>query len=100
MGFCLDILDEADGSVVSLVLILTRRESSELFLSGDSMISWPGEGLFQEGDPLLARTGIFVSEVAARPAGMTLRYASKEQANRAAKLLRMQLDQLGIAREE
>jgi hypothetical protein len=100
MGFCLNIHDQADGSVVSLALILDRQESSDLFLSGDSMISWPSDGLLQEGDPMLARTGIFVSEIAARPAGMTLRYATREQADRTATLLRLQLDQLGIVREE
>lgn len=100
MGFRLNIHDQADGSVVSLALILTRQESSDLFLLGDSMISWPSDGLFQEGDPMLARTGIFVSEIAARPAGMTLRYATREQAERTATLLGLQFDQLGIVREE
>jgi hypothetical protein len=100
MGFRLNIHDHADGSVVSLALILTRQESNDIFLSGDAMISWPCDGLHQAGDPLLERTSIFVSEIAARPAGVTLRYAAREQAERAAGLLRLQLNQIGIAREE
>jgi hypothetical protein len=99
MGFHLDISDEDGGSAVSLAVILTRQETNDLFLSGDSMISWPEEGLRPDGDPLFSRTSMFVSEVAARPQGMILHYQTREQAERSAQLLRLQLDRAGIARE-
>jgi hypothetical protein len=93
-------VDEADAFAVTLVLTLTRRESNELFLCGDSMISWPSEGLHVQGDPVPARTSIFVSEIAARPNGMTLRYVTRRQADSTAGLLLEQFGQLGIPREE
>jgi hypothetical protein len=80
---------------------LTRAESNDLFLSGDSMVSWPIEGLevLSDGDPRLERSGIFVSEVAARSAGLRLRYREQAQAERTAALLRMQFAQIGIEEE-
>ena len=100
MGFRLTIDDQPDGYAVLLAVTPTRRETNELFLSGDSMVSWPTDGLIQDGDPLLARTSMFISEIAARPQGMTLRFASHGQAERAAALLCLQLDQIGIGRED
>jgi hypothetical protein len=100
MGFRLIIDDHPDSHAVLLAVTLSRQETNELFLSGDSMVSWPADGLSQDGDPLLARTSMFVSEIAARPEGMTLEYATKGQSERAAALLRLQLDQIGIMRED
>jgi hypothetical protein len=100
MGFRLTIDDHPDGHAVLLAVVLTRQETNELFLSGDSMVSWPTDGLSQDGDPLLARTSMFVSEIAAKPEGMTLLYAAKGQAERAAALLILQLDQVGVVRED
>lgn len=96
---------------MNLRVNLTRAESNELFLSGDSMVSWPVEGLDSaagvasaagatgEGDLKLERSGMFVSEVAARPGGLVLRYREQSQAERAATLLRMQFNQIGIKEE-
>ena len=90
---------------------LSRAETNELFLSGDSMVSWPVEGLdavvcgavagggAAHGDLRLERSGIFVSEIAARPAGLALRYQEQSQAERAATLLGMQFSQIGIKEE-
>lgn len=99
MGFKLDISDVADGVLVSLAVVLTRQETNELFLAGDSMIAWPDEGLRSEGDPLLSRTSIFVSEIASKPKGMVLHYQTRKQAERSACVLQVQLDRAGIARE-
>ena len=65
------------------------------------MVSWPGEGLQADpaGDPRLERTGMFVSEVAARPLGLGLRYEDQAQAERAATLLALQFRQIGIQEE-
>ena len=98
MGFQFRILDAANGSLESMVVALTRQETNELFLAGDSMVSWPEEGLCSEGDPRLARTSIFVSEIAAKPEGVTLHYQTREQAERTARILQVQFDQIGIAR--
>ncbi|MCL5735444.1 MAG: hypothetical protein M1274_07625 [Actinobacteria bacterium] len=100
MGYRLAAEDRSEAFVVSLNLALDRRESNELFLSGDSMIAWPRDGLSQDGNPLIARTSMFVSEIAGRPTGLALRYATREQAQVAENLLRRQLDQIGIAEEE
>jgi hypothetical protein len=100
MGFRLHIDDRAGSADVSLALVLTRQETSELFLSGDSMVSWPTDGLCDSGDPLLARTSMFVSEIAAKPRGLMLHYATRAQAERSVVLLGRQLQQLGIVTEE
>ncbi len=100
MGFRLYIDDRGGSAEVLLALALTRQETNELFLSGDSMVSWPSDGLCDNGDPLLARTSMFVSEIAAKPQGLTLHYATRAQAERSAALLGRQLQQLGIAAEE
>jgi len=75
---------------------LTRAETNELFLSGDSMISWPEEDLVLDEGPRPQRSAMFVSEVAARPQGLRLRYREETQARRAAALLRMQFEHIGI----
>lgn len=100
MGYSLDIHDHSDGYLVSLAVVLSRQESNDLFLSGDSMISWPTDGLLGGEESLLSRTGIFASEVAARRTGLTLQYATREQAEKTAALLGLQLDRIGITRED
>lgn len=87
--------------MVMLRVNLTRAESNELFLAGDAMVSWPMDGLQSNatGDARLERTGMFVSEVAGRPFGMGIRYLEQNQAERAAALLRVQFEQIGIKEE-
>lgn len=113
MGYSTYITQDPGSNswTVSLRVSLSRAESNELFLSGDSMVSWPVEGLDSpagavtaagtagEGDLRLERSGMFVSEVAARPAGLVLRYREQAQAECAATLLRMQFNQIGITEE-
>jgi hypothetical protein len=86
---------------VLLRVNLTRAESNDLFLSGDSMVSWPIEGLQSsvQGESKPERSGIFVSEVAARPEGLTISYGEQDQADRAAAALRFQFAQIGIKEE-
>jgi hypothetical protein len=99
MGYRLNILDRDVGYSVSLSIALSREESNDLFLSGDSMLSWPTDTLVDEG-PAPSRVSIFISEVAARNGGLVLLYLGREQAEMATKLLQLQLEQVGIAREE
>ncbi len=103
MGYSTVVTRESDSEswIVKVRVVLSRAESNELFLSGDAMVSWPGEGLQVDaaGDLRLERTGMFVSEVAARPLGLGLRYGDQAQAERAATLLRLQFQQIGIKEE-
>lgn len=100
MGYRLHIDSGSEGYAVVIGLNLTRQETNDLFLSGDSLVSWPTEGLLDDADPRLTRTGMFISEMAARPGGVTLTYASADQAERSAAVIRYQLAQVGIAAED
>lgn len=86
---------------VSLKVALSREETNELFLSGDSMLSWPPEGLIHASDAEVVpeRSGMFVSEVAAQDSGLVIRYAEESQADKAVALLHAQLEQIGIKEE-
>lgn len=103
MGYSVVVKQDpgSDTWTVLLKVNLSRAESNELFLSGDSMVSWPVEGLrvAAHGDLKLERSGIFVSEVAARSTGLGLGYQEQAQAERAAAVLRMQFAQIGIKEE-
>jgi hypothetical protein len=100
MGYRLHIDQQSDGCAVVVALNLTRQESNALFLSGDSLVSWPTEGLLDCGDARFVRTSMFVSEMATRPGGVNLRYSNLEQAERCAALIRLQLAETGIAAED
>jgi hypothetical protein len=86
---------------VSVRVNLDRAETNELFLSGDSMLSWPVEGLLPaSGDePIPERSGMFVSEIAAQSGGLVICYSGQAYAERAVALLRVQLAQAGIKQE-
>jgi hypothetical protein len=101
MGYSMTVTQEPGSEmwVVAVKADLTRAETNELFLSGDSMVSWPDEGLDLDDDPRLQRSAMFVSEVAARPQGLRIRYREESQARRAATLLRIQFGQIGIREE-
>ena len=103
MGFATTVKHESKPGcwAVSVKVTLNRAETNELFLSGDSMLSWPTEGLVptkvDSSEP--ERSGIFVSEVAAQPEGLVIRYGDQAQAEQIASLLRAQLAQIGIQEE-
>lgn len=99
MGFDLGIQTEPGHFTVALTVSLTRDESSHLFLSGDSLLAWPEEDIHREGDVAVERRSMFVSEVAAKPAGLRLCYSKLEHAERAEKLLRLQLENIGLKQE-
>lgn len=103
MGFSTAIKREsAAGSwMVCVKISLSRAETSELFLSGDSMLSWPVEGLLPTSgeDAKPERSGMFVSEVAAQPLGLAIRYRDQTQAERTVAVLRSQLAKIGIKEE-
>lgn len=103
MGYSTVISNEAgsDRWTVSVKVSLSREETNELFLSGDSMLSWPVEGLLPTSDeePMPERSSIFVSEIAAQPEGLRLCYSDGTSAERTAALLRAQFAQVGIEEE-
>ena len=80
---------------------LSRAETDDLFLSGDSMLSWPADGLLPAPgeDSMPGRSGMFVSEVAAQPQGIVIRFREQAQAERTAAILRAQLVESGIQEE-
>ncbi len=103
MGYSTAINQEpgSQGWTVSVRINLSRAETNELFLSGDSMMSWPTEGLLPTSgnEAIPERSGMFVSEVAAQPTGLVICYADQTSAERTLALLRAQLAQAGINEE-
>lgn len=103
MGYSTVISQEAgaDRWTVSVKVNLTRAETNDLFLSGDSMLSWPVEGLMASSDDGLMpeRSSIFVSEIAAQPAGLRICYSDQAHAERTAELLKAQFSHAGIEEE-
>jgi hypothetical protein len=103
MGYSASIVHESQQSPWSVLVrvCLTRAESNDLFLSGDSIVSWPTEGLRPaEGEASMPeRTGMFISEIAARPHGLVINYSDQAQAERAVGLLRAQFAKTGIKEE-
>jgi hypothetical protein len=103
MGYSTAVSHEAgsDCWAVSVRVSLSRAETNELFLAGDSMLSWPVEGLLPtSGDGSIPeRSGMFVSEVAAHPAGHVICYSDQARAERTIALLRVQFAQAGIKEE-
>lgn len=86
---------------MSVKVALSRAETNELFLSGDSILSWPAEGLLpmSADDSIPERSGMFVSEIAAQPEGLAICYSDQVHAERALGLLRAQFTQAGIREE-
>ena len=103
MGYSIAVSQERgpDRWKVSVTVNLSRAETNELFLSGDSMLSWPTEGLLpmSADDPIPERSGMFVSEVATQPGGLAICYSDRVHAERALGLLRVQFSQAGIKEE-
>jgi hypothetical protein len=94
--------------VVAFSVALTMAETNSLFLSGDTIISWPdggdlrsapkvgAEGAEGSRDHSLTRTGMFVSELARLAQGLEIGYRQSAEADRAAQLVRLQLLRAGI----
>src|SRR5665811_156921 len=79
--------------LVHVVVSLDRKETSELFMAGDRLVSWPIESLVSDpGEVPIQRGSMFLSEIVSKVDGLKLLFAGEEQATRAAKILRYQLD--------
>ena len=93
--------------VVTVKVDLTMAETNALFLSGDTIISWPEGNLRQAGEPgpagqqqgldsAFPRTGMFVSELARLAHGLEIGYRQATEAERASRLVRFQLLNAGV----
>jgi hypothetical protein len=99
----------AESYVVTVKVDLSLAETNDLFLSGDSIVSWPEgrlldaegepEGMLETGAAALVRTGMFISELARLAQGLKIGYRQAAEAERAAQLIRLQLLRAGIDEE-
>ena len=82
-----------EGVAVQVVVRLSGREASRLFVSGDSLIQLPLEGALPDpdGSPL-PRAGIFLSELAGKREGLTRTFTGAEAAEAFAATVRSQLE--------
>lgn len=99
MGFRIVIEKTQDTWVLELTVSLTRVESAEVFVSGDTLLQWPEDGLRSVSNLPLQRTTMFISEAAARSEGVRLEYVTEKQAASAAAMLRTELEEAGIQEE-
>jgi hypothetical protein len=92
MEMSINIEAVAQGWQVCMAVCLDRAETSELFLAGDALISWPTENMLSTtADGPFERSSMFLSEVVARPAGLALEYETRDSAERTAKILAYQV---------
>ena len=91
----IDIANEQapDGVAVRVRVRLSGRETSRLFLSGDTLIQLPLDGALtaQEGSPI-PRTSIFLSELVGLADGLARVFAGAAAADAFARVVRSQLD--------
>jgi hypothetical protein len=101
MDLRVDAIPTDGGWTVHVALVLDRHETSELFMLGDRLVSWPTEGLAVFGfgpgaeahtahSPMV-RGGMFLSEIVAHPEGIRLTYREEHAARRAARVLEYQV---------
>jgi hypothetical protein len=91
----------SEGWIVALAAALDRRETSELFMLGDKLISWPTADLVSFGDNALSsvgtsagpflRSGMYLSEIVSRPEGVRLVYGQEPAARMAARVIEYQM---------
>jgi hypothetical protein len=110
MAFTVTHGPDGDGGYAVIVKVtLSLTETNDLFLSGDTIISWPEGDLvaatgqedgYPEGrDGGLVRTGMFISELARLAHGLRIGYRQPMEAERAARLIRLQLMRADIKEE-
>jgi hypothetical protein len=111
MAFTVAHGPHVEGSyAVTVKVTLSLGETNDLFLSGDTIISWPEGDLLAPvgqakdedtgaGDSGLVRTGMFLSELARLAQGLRIGYRQPMEAERAARLIRLQLLRAGIEEE-
>jgi hypothetical protein len=82
-----------EGVAVQVKVRLSGRETSRLFVSGDTLIQLPLEGALPDpdGSPV-PRTSIFLSELAGRRDGLSRVFGGGEDAAAYAAAVRTQLE--------
>jgi hypothetical protein len=83
----------AEGFAVTVHVRLSPRETSRLFLSGDTLILLPTEGIVvvAEAAPI-PRTSIFLSEIAGGASGLRRTFVDRPTAEQFAADVRTQLE--------
>jgi len=72
---------------------LSSRETSRLFLSGDTLIQLPLDGLVAQPEAApITRTSIFLSELAGSPEGFTRTFIDEAHADAFAAAVRSQIE--------
>lgn len=86
-------LQVPDGVTVQVKVRLSGRESSRLFVSGDTLLQLPLEGALPDpdGSPV-PRSSIFLSELAGRRDGLVRTFASGGDADAFSAAVRAQLE--------
>jgi hypothetical protein len=81
------------GVAVQVKVRLSGRETSRLFVSGDTLIQLPLDGalLDADGSPV-PRTSIFLSELAGKRDGLSRTFSGGEDADAFAAAVRTQLE--------
>ena len=90
--------ESADGNVaVRVVLRLTSRELSRVFVSGDVLIHLPTEGIVpDDAASPMPRSGLFLSELAELVEGFTRVFVDRPAADAFAAAVRGQLDDAAV----
>jgi hypothetical protein len=80
------------GVVVHVLIRLSARELNRLFLSGDTLIQLPLDGMADEpGGAPIPRMSMFLSEIAGSPAGFSRTFADATHADSFARVVREQI---------
>jgi hypothetical protein len=82
-----------EGMAVQVKVRLSGRETSRLFVSGDTLIQLPLDGALPDADASpVPRTSIFLSELAGRRDGLIRTFADPADAQAFSAAVRAQLD--------
>ncbi len=99
MGFTVIVRPSESGWAVEITVRMNRAETARLFCAGDFLVSWPGQEPVNSDRTPVSRTGMFVSEIAAKDRGVRLEYRDQRNAEGVADALRRQLEAAGLARD-
>ena len=91
----IDVAQErvSEGVWVRVLVRLSPRETNRLFLSGDTLIQLPLDRAAQEPDSApIARSSIFLSELAGSHEGFTRTFVDEAHADLFARTVRSQIE--------
>jgi hypothetical protein len=82
----------SQGIAVHVRVRLSARELNRLFLSGDTLIQLPSEGMADDaGGAPISRTSMFLSEIAGAPDGFSRTFSDATCADSFARAVREQI---------